>query len=57
MGSLRLAIDGKIFEAVVDWFPGRTVLALKHQGRETVFQIARYAGGYRLAQGGREFDW
>ena len=56
VGTLRLAIDGKIFEAVTDWFPGRTVVALKHQSRETVFQIARYAGFYRLAQGGREFD-
>ncbi len=54
VGSLRLAIDGKIFEAIVDWFPGRPVLVLKHQGEETVFQIARHAGGYRLTQGGRE---
>jgi len=54
VGSLRLAIDGKIFEAIVDWFPGRPKLVLKHQGRETVFQIARHAGGYQLSQGGRE---
>lgn len=54
VGSLRLAIDGKIFEAIMDWFPGRPKLVLKHQGRETVFQIVRHAGGYRLSQGGRE---
>jgi propionyl-CoA carboxylase alpha chain len=54
VGSLRLAIDGKVFEAIVDWFPGRPVLVLKHQGQETVFQIARHAGGYCLTQGGRE---
>ena len=54
VGSLHLAIDGKLFEAIVDWFPGRHLLMLKHQGRETVFQIARHAGGYRLMQGGRE---
>ena len=54
VGSLRLAIDGKIFEAIVDWFPGRPLLVLKQQGQETVFQIARHAGGYRLTQGGRE---
>ena len=54
VGSLRLAIDGKIFEAIVDWFPGRPKLVLKHQGQETVFQIARHAGGYQLSQGGRE---
>jgi propionyl-CoA carboxylase alpha chain len=54
VGTLRLAIDGKIFEAIVDWFPGRSLLLLKHEGRETVFQIARHAGGYRLIQGGRD---
>jgi propionyl-CoA carboxylase alpha chain len=54
VGSLRLAIDGKIFEAIVDWFPGRPKLVLKHQGQETVFQVARHAGGYQLSQGGRE---
>ncbi len=54
VGSLRLAIDGKIFEAVTDWFPGRPLLSLKHDGRETVFQVSRHAGGYRLNQGGRD---
>jgi propionyl-CoA carboxylase alpha chain len=54
VGSLRLAIDGKIFEGVVDWFPGRPLLVLKHGGHETIFQIARHAGGYRLIQGGRD---
>ena len=54
VGTLRLAIDGKIFEAIVDWFPGRSLLLLRHDGRETVFQIARHAGGYRLTQGGRD---
>jgi len=56
VGSLHLAIDGKIFEGITDWFPGRPLLTLKHQGRETVFQIARHAGFYRLTQGGRELD-
>ncbi len=56
VGSLHLAIDGKTFEAIIDWFPGRPLLSLKHQGHETVFQIARHAGFYRLIQGGREFD-
>ena len=56
VGSLHLAIDGKIFEGITDWFPGRPLLSLKHQGHETVFQIARHAGFYRLTQGGREFD-
>ena len=55
VGSLCLAINGKLFEAVVDWFPGRPLLNLKHDGRETVFQIARQKGGYRLMQGGRDF--
>jgi propionyl-CoA carboxylase alpha chain len=54
VGTLRLAIEGKIFEAVVDWFPGRPILVLKHQGKETMFQIGRHAGGYRLIQGGRD---
>ncbi len=54
VGSLHLAIDGKIFEGVIDWFPGRPLLVLKHGGQETVFQIARHAGGYRLTQGGRD---
>jgi propionyl-CoA carboxylase alpha chain len=56
VGSLHLAIDGKVFEGITDWFPGRPLLTLKHQGQETVFQIARHAGFYRLTQGGREFD-
>ncbi|HZQ39685.1 MAG TPA: acetyl/propionyl/methylcrotonyl-CoA carboxylase subunit alpha [Rhizomicrobium sp.] len=56
VGSLHLAIDGKVFEAILDWFPGRPLLTMKHQGQETVFQIARHAGFYRLTQGGREFD-
>jgi propionyl-CoA carboxylase alpha chain len=54
VGNLRLAIDGKIFETVVDWFPGRPLMILKHQGGETAFQVARHAGGYRLIQGGRD---
>ena len=56
VGSLHLAIDGKIFEGITDWFPGRPLLALKHNGHQTVFQIARHAGFYRLTQGGRELD-
>jgi propionyl-CoA carboxylase alpha subunit len=54
VGTLHLAINGKIFEAVADWFPGRPLLILKHEGQETVFQISRQAGGYRLVQGGRD---
>ena len=53
-GSLHLAIDGKVLEAVTDWFPGRPLMILKHDGHETVFQITRHAGGYRLTQGGRD---
>jgi propionyl-CoA carboxylase alpha chain len=56
VGSLHLAIDGKIFESITDWFPGRPLLVLKHDGQQTVFQIARHAGFYRLTQGGRELD-
>ncbi len=56
VGNLHLAIDGKIFEAVVDWFPGRPLMVLKHGGTETAFQIARHAGGYHLVQGGRELS-
>ena len=54
VGSLHLAIDGKIFQGITDWFPGRSLLVLKHQGRETAFQISRHAGGYRLLQGGHD---
>ena len=54
VGTLRLAIEGKIFEGVTDWFPGRPLLVLKHEGQETVFRITRQAGGYRLEQGGRD---
>jgi len=56
VGSLHLAIDGKIFEGITDWFPGRPLLSLKHRGLETVFQVARHAGFYCLTQGGREFE-
>jgi propionyl-CoA carboxylase alpha chain len=56
VGSLHLAIDGKIFQGITDWFPGRPLLVLKHDGLQTVFQIARHAGFYRLTQGGRELD-
>ena len=54
VGSLHLVIDGVLMEGVVDWFPGRALLRLKSKGEETVFQIAREAGGYCLSQGGRE---
>jgi propionyl-CoA carboxylase alpha chain len=54
VGSFHLAMDGKTFEGITDWFPGRPLLVLKHGGRETVFQIARHAGGYRMMQGGRD---
>jgi propionyl-CoA carboxylase alpha chain len=54
VGSLHLAIGGKRMEGVVDWYPGRSLMSLKSGGEETVFQIAREAGGYWLAQGGRE---
>jgi propionyl-CoA carboxylase alpha chain len=54
VGTLHLAVDGKIFDGITDWFPGRSLLVLKHDGRETVFQIARHAGGYRMIQGGRD---
>ena len=54
VGSLYLVIDGVLMEGVVDWFPGRALLRLKSKGEETVFQIAREAGGYCLSQGGRE---
>jgi propionyl-CoA carboxylase alpha chain len=54
VGSLHMVIDGALMEGVVDWFPGRTLLKLKSKGEETVFQIRREAGGYCLAQGGRE---
>ncbi|MGH6827672.1 MAG: acetyl-CoA carboxylase biotin carboxylase subunit [Rhizomicrobium sp.] len=54
VGSLHLAIDGRVFEGVVDWFPGRPLLILKHQGQETAFQISRHPGFYRLVQGGRD---
>ena len=56
VGSLHLAIDGKIFQGITDWFPGRPLLSLKHDGQQTVFQVTRFAGFYRLAQGGRELD-
>jgi propionyl-CoA carboxylase alpha chain len=54
VGSLYLAIDGTAMEGVVDWFPGRSLLLLKTKTGETIFQIAREAGGYCLSQGGRE---
>ena len=54
VGSLHLAIDGKIFQGITDWFPGRSLLLLKHDGHETAFQVSRHAGGYRLVQGGHD---
>ena len=54
VGSLYLVIDGDVLEGVVDWFPGRPLLKLTVQGRDTLFQIRREEGGYCLAQGGRE---
>ncbi len=54
VGSLRLVIDGAAMEAVVDWFPGRSLLTLKTASGQVTFQIAREAGGYSLSQGGRE---
>jgi propionyl-CoA carboxylase alpha chain len=54
VGSLYLVIDGTLLEGVVDWFPGRPILMLRADGEDTLFQIKREAGGYCLAQGGRE---
>ena len=54
VGSLYLVNDGALLEGVVDWFPGRPMLTLRADGEDTQFQIKREAGGYCLAQGGRE---
>jgi propionyl-CoA carboxylase alpha chain len=56
VGSLHMTIDGQSFEGITDWFPGRSLLILKHRGAQIVFQIVRHAGFYRLSQGGREID-
>ena len=54
VGSFHMVIDGTLLEGVVDWFPGRHQLMLRDHGENTLFQIRREAGGYCLAQGGRE---
>jgi propionyl-CoA carboxylase alpha chain len=52
-GSLRLEIDGKVFEAVVDWRPGDALLCLRADGEGVAIQVSSApGGGFRLAQGG-----
>jgi propionyl-CoA carboxylase alpha chain len=52
-GSLHLAIDGKPFDAVVDWQPGAPLMRINEGGDTRTIQIAPAAGGgWRLSHGG-----
>jgi propionyl-CoA carboxylase alpha chain len=51
-GTLHLAIDGKIFEAIVEWQVGAPLMFLQTDGRKTTIQIAPATGGWRVSQGG-----
>ena len=51
-GTLHLAIDGKVFEAVIEWRSGQPLMYMQSGGRKFVIQIATATGGWRVSQGG-----
>ena len=51
-GKLYAEVDGVPYTARSDWAPGDTAIHLREGDRDTTFQLARLAGGYRLSQGG-----
>src|ERR1700749_336071 len=51
-GTLRLAVDGKMFEAIVEWPVGTPLMHLQTGGQKFAVQIAPVSGGWRLSQGG-----
>ena len=51
-GTLHLAIDGKVFEAVVEWRAGEPLMHLQSDGYKFAIQIATSTGGWRVSQGG-----
>ena len=53
-GKLFLRIAGEPFEAATDWQPGNPVMHLRGKDGEHAIQIARIAGGNRVAQGGAQ---
>src|SRR5258707_8504897 len=52
-GNLSLLIDGKPYDALVEWHSGAPLMRLANGEGEFAIQIARLSGGYRLGQGGR----
>ncbi|HVU22069.1 MAG TPA: acetyl/propionyl/methylcrotonyl-CoA carboxylase subunit alpha [Rhizomicrobium sp.] len=51
-GTLHLTIDGKAFEAVVEWRAGDALMHLQAGGRKFAMQLAPATGGWRVSQGG-----
>jgi propionyl-CoA carboxylase alpha chain len=51
-GRFFAPIAGQPYAAASDWQPGLEILHLHDGERDHALQIARVAGGYRLAQGG-----
>ncbi len=51
-GTLHLAIDGKVFESVVEWRAGEALMHLQTGGQKFAMQLAPAAGGWRVSQGG-----
>ena len=52
--NLSLTIDGEHYAASTDWRPGDPVMILQEGNAEHAIQLSRFAGGYRLAQGGAQ---
>ena len=53
-GSLYLAIDGRAFDAVLEWRPGAPLMRLRENGKEYSIQLATVPGAVRLSQGGMQ---
>ncbi|MEI9929905.1 MAG: acetyl/propionyl/methylcrotonyl-CoA carboxylase subunit alpha [Rhizomicrobium sp.] len=51
-GTLHLAIDGKVFEAVVEWRSGEPLMYLQSDGRKFAMQLSPATGGWRVSHGG-----
>ncbi len=51
-GTLHLVIDGKAFEAVVEWQAGAPLMYLQSGGQKFSLQLAPATGGWRVSQGG-----
>ena len=53
-GRFRARINGKPYEAKIDWEPGETTMHIAEGSDRNAVQIVRLQGGYRLSHGGAQ---